>query len=375
MAAEDRLHDRAASAVGFDDFGNSSYRENLRAYLGALDEVGNATDEGRDILLSQVDGLLQARLHMQAALKAHPQVRDTRIKAPIFVLGLPRTGTTALHNILMCDPQFQGLQSWLAQQPMPRPARDQWESFPVFRQVQQGLDAMFAMVPEMKAMHWMAADEVDECRAVMSQTFANTSLSWPSDLEPYARWLYQHDMTPEYQYYANALKLIGSNDADKTWLLKCPHHSISADKLLQVFPDARLIFLHRDPVSVVPSIVSMVYRLRMSTEGSKTRPERCGQQMLNNMDFAMQRLRRVRAEHPENFVDLRFGDLMTDPIAAMSRLYDQFGMELSEATVVQMRGWLAANPQGKHGSHRYTPEDFGLSAAMIRERFHDYNDY
>lgn len=374
-AMENLFHARASEATGLDDFGEPFYRDNLRAYLDALDEVAKVTPSGSEILQSQIVNLLQSRLRLQAALKANPLARATRITAPVFILGLPRSGTTALQNILMCDARFQGLQTWLAEHPMPRPPRETWETFPEFQRTQTRLEARHARVPEIKAMHFMAAEDVDECRAIMSHCFANTSLSWPSDLEPYARWLDQHDMTPEYRYYADALRLIGANDADKTWLLKCPHHCISTDALLRVFPDARLIFLHRDPVSVVSSISSMVFRLRRSTEGEQARAERCGEQMLGHMDNALRKLLKVREQNPQRFVDLRFSDFMADPIQSLARVCDRIGMALDAPTVDRMRHWLSANPAGKHGRNRYSPEDFGLTAAGIRERFHYYTDF
>jgi hypothetical protein len=373
--AEPMLHAAACKETGLDDFGDASYLENLKAYLRALDQTGRISVTGREIIRAQVIGLLKSRLYVQAAIKANPQLLDIPIKAPVFILGLPRTGTTALQNMLMCDPQFQGLQLWLTQEPMPRPPISEWKNYSTFQQAQAGLDAFYTAVPELKAMHWMAADEVDECRAVLSHTFANVTLSWPSDLDIYAQWLYQHDMTQDYRYFADVLRVIGANEPQKTWVLKCPSHSISADKLLNVFPDARLIFLHRDPASVVPSISSMVYKLRTMTEGEKTRPERCGEQMLNNLDYAMKRLLAVRDQRPENFMNLRFVDFMADPVGSIKNIYDRFGLEWQEATAESMRGWLRDNPAGKHGSHQYAPEDFGLTREKIHERFDYYHDY
>ena len=374
-AAEELLHELAAQNTGLDDFGDAFYRDNLRAYLGALDEVGKASSSGRLVLMGQVVEMLKSRLHTVAGLKANSQVRGNTIKAPLVILGLPRTGTTALHGLLNCDPQFQGLQNWLATQPMPRPPQSTWRDYPAFGQAQAALDGAYTAVPELAVMHYITAADVDECRAVMTQTFANTSLSWPSDLQPYTRWLHAHDMRREYAYYADVLRLIGANEAHKTWLLKCPHHSICADALLAQFPDARLVFLHRDPASVVPSISSMVYRLRSLTEGDQTRPERCGEQMLGHLEFAMQRLWKTRERHPRNFMDLRFAEFMSAPLQAVRRIYARFDLQLDDATAERMQHWLADNPDGKHGKHRYTPEDFGLSRERIHERFAGYDAY
>lgn len=374
-AAEESLHQAAIDATGLSDFGDAFYRDNLRAYLGALDEAGKATSSGRLVLMGQVVEMLKSRLHTIAALKANPRVRDNAIKAPIVILGLPRTGTTALHGMLNCDPQLQGLQNWLATQPMPRPAEATWRSYPAYQHAQAALDGAYEAVPELAAMHFITAADVDECRSVMTQCFANTSLSWPSDLQPYTRWLHAHDMRREYAYYADVLRLIGAHEPQKTWLLKCPHHSVCADALLAEFPDARLIFLHRDPASVVPSISSMVYRLRSLTEGDQTRPQRCGEQMLGHLEYALQRLLQVRAQHPQNFMDLRFTDFMADPMQAVRSIYARFDLELADETEARMQNWQATNPQGKHGSHRYTPEDFGLSRKHIHERFAGYADY
>ncbi|MET0657174.1 MAG: sulfotransferase, partial [Steroidobacteraceae bacterium] len=182
-------------------------------------------------------------------------------------------------------------------------------------------------------------------------------------------------MTPEYRYLGNVLRLIGKNEPKKTWVLKCPTHTICAHDLLKVFPDARLVFMHRDPAAVVSSISSMVYKLRCLSEGEKTRPERCGEQMLDNLDYAIRRLLDVRAQHSDNFMDVRYTDFIADPVKGVRAVYARFDIPFTSATAAGIAGWFRDNPPGKHGSHRYTPEDFGLTADGIRRRFDYYRDY
>lgn len=371
--SESRLHEAAMAAAGFDDFGDPGYLDALRVFLQAHDaRLPAGPSAERDAVAAQVVDLLIGRLYTQAGLKRRPEVRNRPIHRPLFILGLPRTGTTALQHMLMRDPQFQGLQYWLGERPMPRPPRERWPQYPEFQRCQQRIDELFAARPAMKAIHFMAADEVDECRLIMTQCFASTALAWAADIGAYSRWLYATDLTPQYRYYADALRLIGADD-DRTWLLKCPHHTLAIDKLLDVFPDARIVFTHRDPVDLVPSVSSLSYELMRGGGDDATLRREIGRRHVEKFEEPLRRTMAVRAANPGRFLDIRFTDYMADPLGAVRGIYAHFDLELTPKAEAAMQGWLDANPKGKHGSHRYTPEDFGLTAEQLRERFSFYD--
>lgn len=376
LSARDLIHERAMQATGLGDFGNPSYLQALEVFLRSFDEDGLVTSQqSRDALLGVLQQRLQSRLYAADQLKKHPRALDAKIVAPVFILGLPRSGTTVLQHMLSRDPQFQALQFWLGETPMPRPPRDTWASYPAFQQVQQSIDAVFAARPHMKAMHFMSADEPEECRLIMEQTFADASLCTYSQLPGYKQWLQQQDMAPQYAYYTDLLKLIGANEPDKTWLLKCPHHSLQVEHLLRAFPDARIILTHRDPLDIVPSTCSLGAEFVSLFEGENFDIHRHGRKFLADLDEQLQSLLRSRERHPANFYDFRFAEFSGDPMGSVQRMYAHFGLHYDEAVAQSLKGWLDDNPKGKHGHYTYRAEQFGLSADIIRQRFDYYQDY
>lgn len=374
-SAEPVLHAAAMEAAGFDDFGGQDYLEALRRLLHAYDDDLPAEPSlARDGAANKVIELLIRRLYVQAGHRQRPDARTRQLRAPLFILGLPRTGTTALQHMLIRDPQFQGLTRWLAERPMPRPPRASWPQYAEFQRSQQMLDALDAARPAIKGIHFMAADEVDECSLIMTQTFASTSLAWSADLGAYTSWLYGEDLRPQYGYYADVLRLISADD-DRTWLLKCPHHAMRMDALLAEFPDARFVFTHRDPVDLLPSISSLTYEVSRGEGDDAALRARIGARHLGNLVEPMRRAMAFRAAHPGRIFDIRFNDFMADPLATARGIYAHFGLELTPQAEGAMQSWLDSNPKGKHGGHRYSAEDFGLTATEIARQFDFYDLY
>jgi len=374
--SRDLLHEQAAQATGFTDFGDPSYLEALDKWLEGFDQGGMVvTDAGRSALLEQIRQRLDSRLHAVHQLKQHPEISGIAIEAPVFILGLPRSGTTILQHMLSRDPQFQVLQYWLGARPIPRPPRQTWRDYPVFREIQASIDALFEARPHMRAMHFMAADEAEECRLLLEPTFANPCLATYSHLESYQSWLNVQDLTTQYTYYRNLLKLVGLHEPDKTWLLKCPHHSPHLDSLFNVFPDARIVLTHRNPLDIIPSTCSLSGAFVSMFEGDNYDPHYWGQRFLGDWDYQLKCLLRARDQRPDQFYDFRFVEFQQDPIGSASRAYDYFGLTLGGATADLLQTWLDANPKGKHGDYSYRAEDFGLTADLINERFSYYDEY
>lgn len=372
LEAEQSLHDAAIAACGFDDFGHPHYRDALQRLLCAYDEALPAgPSPARDGVAGKIVELLIRRLYAQAGHRQRPEARNKVLRAPVFILGMPRTGTTALQHMLARDPQFQGLNRWLAERPMPRPPRQSWSEFAEFQHSQVALDALFAARPAIKGIHYMAADEVDECSLIMTQTFASTSLAWSADLGGFTRWLYDQDLTAQYQYYADVLRLISVDD-DRTWLLKCPHHAMQVEVLLAVFPDARIVFTHREPVDLIPSISSLTYEATRDGSDDGALRARIGARHMENLVEPLRRAMAVRKTHPGRIFDIRFRDFMADPLATARTIYEHFGIEMTPDAESAMQLWCDSNPKGKHGGHKYSAEDFGLTVAEIQQRFAFY---
>ena len=373
--AGQELHDAAIRATGFDDFGDPGYLDAFDRLLRAYDECFPAgPSPERDGAANRLTELLIRRLYVQAGHRKRPDARSVQLRAPLFILGLPRTGTTAMQHMLARDPQFQGLQRWLAERPMPRPPRACWADYPEFRRSQMVLDSVFKARPAVKGIHFMAADEVDECSLIMTQTFSSGSIGWSADLGAYTRWLHEADLRPQYRYYADVLRLIGADDG-RTWLLKCPHHALKIEALLAVFPDARIVFLHRDPVELLPSICSLTYEVTRGEADDPALRARIGRRHLANLPDPLRRAMAVRTTHPGCIFDVRFTDFTADPMATVRSIYRFFDLDLTSTAEANMQEWRDDNPKGKHGGHRYCAEDFGLRPEQIAERFSFYDNY
>ena len=371
---ETRLHEEARAETGLNDFGDGAYLEGLRVFLRALDTGPRFTPGGRAFTYGNLKGVLKARLHAQHGWKVHPEYSSVTITRPLIITGVPRTGTTALHKLLSMDTQFQGLERWLTATPIPRPARATWESNPLYQACVADMKAFFDAAPAMKAAHDMVADEVDECLEVLKQDFCSNNYGSTWRAPDYDTWWLRQSERAAYVRYADVLRLIGYHERDKPWLLKNPGHIWELDSLFAVFPDACVVQTHRDPVKAIPSLCSVLGFARGITEGDRVDLVEIGTRELNNWSLAAKRSLEARQRlNSAQFIDVMHAEFHADPMNIVQRIYASFGFTLDTATEARMRAWIAANPAGKQGEHRYTLEQFGLSHAAISESFAPYD--
>ncbi len=371
-AAEAALHEAAARQTGLDDFGDSAYLQGLRVLLGALDADLKLRGAYRERVFGSLVGVLIGRLYAQKGWREHPDCLRTSIPRPLIITGIPRTGTTALHKALSMDPQFQGLELWLAQTPMVRPPRAQWAGNPLFCQAQAGLTAVAEVAPIVKTIHDMVADEPDECLNAMVQSFVTIQFSSTLHVPSYHQWFLAQDETPSYQRYADLLRLVGCHDQDKRWLLKNPGHVLGIDALLQTLPDALVVHTHRNPIEAVPSTCSLVDTFRTFYLGDETYPRELGRSHCELWSIGLKRMMKARARQPERFYDVEFRDLNADPIAVVRGVYRWAGLDLDGQVERKIANWFETHSEGKSGAHRYTAAQFGLSEGMIREQYQEY---
>lgn len=373
VETEEFLHAAASEATGgLTDFGDPDYLRGLRVLLQALDSDTAFSPQGREVIAGTLTGALSARLRTFHGLRESPRCRALTIRRPLVIIGLPRTGTTALHKMLSMDPQFQGVEFWLGQAPMPRPPKSSWAQQPTYRQAVEAVRQMAQLMPEIAAFHEVTADGIDECLVLLQQSF--TSNSWGSTyrVPSYDAWWRRQDERPAYRYLAQALRLIGSNDPDKSWLLKNPGHIWALDLLLEQFPDACLVQTHRDPAQVIPSVCNILASARRSTQAGTVDPVEIAAREISVWSEAIARVTRVRRIDGVSVHDVMHRDFRDRPLDVVEGIYRTFGFELTPEVRQQMRLWLEQNPEGKHGRHLYSAEEFGLSRESIRERFRDY---
>ncbi len=366
--------DIAAAAVrttGMSDFGGTSHEEGLRLLLDDLasPEAG-LTPRGNYFQRSEVKSALVGRLLTQAQFSARPEHADVPIERPIFVMGLPRTGTTALHRLLHADPQAQGLEMWLTQYPQPRPPRSTWESDPIFTAMQEAFSAHHVAHPEFMGIHYLAATSVEECWRLLRQTGKSNSYESLAYTPRYTAWLAGQDWTDAYERHRQNLQLIGLNDTEKRWVLKNPSHMTALDALMTVYPDALVVYTHRDPVTCIASSCSLSAE---TTAGHSTTfvGSLIGSTQLDLWSRSFHTFHDARARHDdERFADVSFDDLRADPLGTVRSVYEQFGLEL---TPEALRAVEELDRESKAGSaapsHSYSLDDYGLTEAQVRDAF------
>ena len=367
-----RLLDAAREATGLDDFGEGPWREGFDVLLQAYNEESNLNPFGRFMVEGMLAGILQNRLRMEKAFRDDPSLHDVKIERPIFILGLPRTGTTALHFLMGRDPDRQVLEYWIANTPGPRPPRDTWESDPRFKTAAQGLKLTYWLDPGLRAIHNLTPEGPEECRHLFLQTFVDHTFDANANIPSYTKWFDQQDMRPAYERHRDVLRWIGSTTPGRQWVLKYPAHMRNLDALLEVYPDACFIQTHRDPAQVIPSVCSLVTGWRGIYE-DELDFEAIGRWQLELYAGWIENTMRLRQERGnDRFFDLYFRELVGNPVDAIGRAYDHFGFPVSEKAEAHMADWYRENPQGKHGGHTYRAEDYGLTAPEIHERFSRY---
>ncbi len=373
------FHEQAAKVVGVDDFGDPAYRAALDVLCEAYDREARLTPFGRMMVVAQFGTLLRNRLVTEKALRIDPRIEATPIRRPVFVLGLPRTGTTALHHLLGQDPNTQVLEYWIAASPGPRPPRAEWERDPRFKQSTRELATTYWLDPSLKAIHLMTADGPEECRHLLSQTFTDDTFDCNATLPSYTKWYASCDMRPTYRQHKRVLQLIGSTSPEKRWVLKYPVHMRNLRTVLETYPDACFVQCHRDPSEVLPSLCSLITGWRAIYEGDVDRAAIARSQTelwAAGMEHGLEVRREQVAQHSsERFFDLDFREVLSDPVAAVKRIYHHFDLPLTDEAERRFTTWRAANPRGKHGEHHYTIEEFGMTASAVRDRFAEYLEH
>ncbi len=375
-ALSDALHDDARKETGLDDFGDPSYGKGLEVLLTSLDEDVNLSLLGRGIYRGQLTKILATRLRTVQRLKDRPEVLETRIRRPIVITGLVRTGSTALHYLMGQDPDLQKLEYWLAAEPQPRPPREEWEANPAFEAAVGELDFLYNTTPDLMAVHEMKADWPEECRHILAQCFTDDRFESSATLPLYNEWYHGTAHPETYLWHKKVIQLIGSTDPKRRWLLKYPVHLRQLDALFAVYPDACVIQTHRDPRTVMASYASFISKVRQMHQLDVDVAYVAREQMESWAHAATAGMRYREAHGDDQFIDVQFQDFMSDPIGSVKRIYDRFDQRLSPEGEAKLKAWHADHPQGKHGRHSYEKKDIGVSEDEILERFADYmNQY
>jgi hypothetical protein len=369
----DELVARACERAGLDDFGGDSWREGLTLLVQTVDSSAGVSAGGRDYVYSQFVDALWNRLRIVDYLKQHPEVSAERIERPLVVLGLPRTGTSLASYLLDQDPRRRSLLTWEAEDSVPpsspqtlRTDRRCLKKKAELDRLAEGLRA--ANIP---MVHWDEADGPTECMFVQNQDFK--AYLWEAFMptSAYADWLLKVDMSSTYAWEYSVLQMLQSR-APGTWSLKMPSHAVHIEALLATFPDARIVWAHRDPYKATASFLRLNY-LSRSVLGVDIESAEVVPNVLRQLEAHVTRPLCVRERiGDDRFFDLHYAALMRDPIGVMRSLYEWAGDDLTTSTEQAMLDWLDRNPQHRFGVQQYSLDGAGLSVADLEPIFGEY---
>ena len=370
----DTLVAAARDQTGLHDFGGDEFREGLALLAKSIALQSRLSPEGLEAARQQLVRLLATRLQIEDLFREHPEIDDQDVPAPVFMVGLPRTGTTALAALLERDPERRSLLTWESSAPLPPPESATRDTDPRISATQAGIDARHAAVPQLRAMYDASATASTECHDLLGMTFRAQHFFGQFWVPDYVAWLRDCDMVPAYRYHRRVLKLLQWRCGPNRWHLHSPVHMLSLPDLLAVYPDALFLMTHRDPVPVLGSVCSLIGTL-LGLAGVGPDPTELGRAQLETWVVAVQRALRFRETIGEaRFADVYFHELNADPVTAVASAYEKLGLPFTDAARHAMASFTAANPRGRHGEHRYALEDYGLDAAAVRGAFAFYID-
>lgn len=370
--SEERVLAAAREATGLSDFGDDGFREGLGVLLETYRETADFDEAGVKRNWRRVVSLLATRLRVQAAFSKHPEIREREIRQPMVLTGMPRSGTSALFNLLGADPVTRPLLLWETQFPDPyegelAPGKNDPRRDAIEAHYARGREKN----PEFSKMHDVRADGPEECVLLMAHDFCDVQMGIEPMMEPYQTWFRQQDFRRMYRYYADLLRMLDWQRPGERWLLKSPAHLWAIDVLLEMFPDACILQTHRDPLEILPSYCSMIGSLMELRETFD--PKELGPAVLEFLARMLERGLEARDRSaPERFCDVDYRDFVSAPLETAERIYDAFGLELHADARSAMERHLAENPRNKHGAHRYSLEEYGLSAEAVRTRLAQY---
>jgi len=371
----DALLAAARRSTGLQDFGSDDFMEPFRLLMKSLLEEAQLSFVGRLLARRDVFVLLCNRLRITELFKRHPQLGEQEVKEPLFIIGLSRSGTSILHELLAQDPALRPLESWEARFPCPPPDDASCEKDPRVRRADFELRLWPALMPPYESMHENGARIPAECGAITANAFLGDHLPALHQVPSYAARIAELDVRPAYAIHKQILQILQWKRTPRRWVLKAPAHMNWLDTLLDVYPDARIVQTHRDPLQVMGSVVSLISAIvwmraeRLDPELVKLAfgPAYYAPQLERVMEL------RDRGVPPtDQIIDVRFLDLMKDHFATLRGVYQHFGWEYTEEAERRQRSYLEHKPRGKFGRHFYDFKDLGLDLPTERARYARY---
>jgi len=376
--SEDAVLDAARRRTGLDDLGADDFRARLRVWLEAVEEDRGLGALGRYGVFQSCVRYLANRLRFTELWKRYPEIAEIEIERPIIVVGLPRTGTTHLVNLIAADSRLRSLPYWEGLEPVPvpgeGPGRDGRD--PRWLRCQRAHEAQAAQAPLLVAMHDMPPEHIHEEIELMELDFGSYQLEWLCRPPRWRDFYLSLDLHPHYAYLRRVLQALTWLRGPRRWVLKSPQHLEQLVPLSDTFPDATIAITHRDPVSVIRSAITMLgYGDRMRR--SELDLPGLAAYWIDRVERLLRACVRDREKLPaERSLDVPFHEFMADDVGMVGRIYSQAGLELTKRARGELERFMAENPRGKHGQVVYDlNRDFGLDPGEVRKRFAFYFEH
>ncbi len=366
------LHAQASADTGLSDFGPGDYRERFDVYLAALRDIDGLHDAGVVNFYGQLLQLLKNRLLLTDLLSRHPEITDIELQPPVVIAGLPRTGTTHLHNLLAAAPTFRTMPYWESNEPFPLASESGVEPDPRRTRMDVAVTVINTVMPHFALMHEMTTDHVHEEIQLLANDISTMLFETLAEVPGWRDYYRAHDQTPHYEYLATQLKAMQFLRGGRRWLLKSPQHLEQVPVLDRVFPGSIVVFTHRDPVPVALSMIAMItYSARMHR--SPVPVEQIANSWIERLEQMLNSLVRDRDTFgPDRSIDIRFDDFMADELGAAERVYALAGEPFTDLARAAVDGYLAGHQRGRLGSVKTSYEMFGLQEDDLRARFAPY---
>ncbi|MCG3168687.1 MAG: hypothetical protein CALGDGBN_00184 [Pseudomonadales bacterium] len=376
--SEQALLATARHNTGLQDFGDEAdWKEGFTRLLASLNDEARLNKVGRLIAFGELLRHLENRLQVTEDIRRNPSILAVEIRKPVFVVGLPRTGSTILHDLLARDPDSRVPMTWETHYMSPPAEAATYDTDPRIARCEAHFERTSrALIPEFQAIHEMGAQLAQECLMLNAFDFRSVIFANQFRIPSYEQWVETVDQTPVYRTHKRLLQYMQWHNPKQRWVLKSTGHLFALDALYTVYPDAQVVMTHRDPLKLIASHCSLV-SMACSMGSDQVDKREVGEQWSVSWERAMRNGVEFRRTRPEaaTIFDMHFAELARDPLAMVKRIYAHFGLSLSATAEARMRDFIDNNPKERHGVHRYRIEDFGLDATRERERYRFYQDY
>jgi hypothetical protein len=368
----DLLIQQAQKNTGLQNFGDESFRIGLEKLTEELRAQAGLSQVGRVVAYFNLLDHLTVRLRMIEYRENRPEVSQQRIQRPLFILGLPRTATTILYELIAQDPSLRSPATWEVSKPFPPARKASYQSDKRIRSVDKQLAVNEKLCPAFNSIHAIGAKLPQECVYLLASNFISEQFGYMYNIPEYRAWALEQDMTASYAWHANFLQHLQVDYAGEGWVLKTPAHLAYLKYLLAQYPDAAIVWTHRRPVDAIASFSSLLSTLRGGFSDTID-PKAIGEHELRHFSKIVASGMEQRSEFDQGqFFDVGFSAICSDPLSVIGDIYDYFGMHLSDEAESRMREYLQRHPRGLYGEHQYSRGEFGLEDSRESEMYAQY---